>query len=119
MQNTGRVGKPRLGVTVATLNSQNGMWPNGAYVVSVDAGSPAEKAGIQAGDIIVEVDGNVVSNNEDLMNSMEGKNAGDTIRLTVWRPAEVGDTPRGEISIEGKYIENIEAALALLDEVAQ
>ena len=58
-QSGGRTGKPRLGVTVTTLNDTDGVLPNGAYIVSVEAGSPADKAGLKGGDILVEVNGRV------------------------------------------------------------
>ena len=117
-QNNGRTGKPRLGVTVTTLNT-NGELPNGAYIVSVEAGSPAEEAGLKAGDTLVEVNGEVISSSDDLMKALEPFQAGDTIKVTGWRPDEVGDASKLDISLEGKYVENIEVGLALLDNVAQ
>ncbi len=115
----GRFGKPRLGVSVANLNSNGGMWPNGAYVIEVEAGSPAEKAGIQPGDILVELNGNVVSSTTDLMNGLEAFKEGDTVTVTVWRPQEVTDAENGRISREGDYVENLEVTLAMLDGIAQ
>lgn len=115
---TDRRGKPRLGVTVITVNGTKG-FPNGAYVSSVDANSPAESAGIQAGDIIVEINGQVVGSTTDLMGGMEDMKEGDTVTLTVWRPNEVYSAENGMISSAGEYIENIQVGLALLDGVAQ
>ena len=115
----GRFGKPRLGVSVGNLNSRGGMWPNGAYIVEVEAGSPAEKAGLKPGDILVELNGNVVSSTNDLMTGLEGFSEGDTVKVTVWRPAEVTDASTGNISRDGEYVENIEVSLAVLDGVAQ
>ena len=118
-QSGGRTGKPRLGVTVTTLNDTDGVLPNGAYIVSVEAGSPADKAGLQAGDILVEVNGNVIASSSELMNALEGSKEGDTVTVTVWRPAEVRDAEHASISTDGEYIENIEVGLAMLDNVAQ
>ena len=115
----GRFGKPRLGVTVANLNSYGGMWPNGAYIVTVEAGSPAEKAGLLAGDIVVEMNGEVISSTEDMMEHLDVFKAGDTVTLTVWRPDEVTDAEQGRISRNGDYKENIEVSLAMLDNVPQ
>ncbi len=114
----GRIGKPRLGVTVATLNT-NGALPNGAYIRSIEAGSPAEKAGLKAGDIIVELNGQVMNNTSDLINALDAFGEGDTVKLTVFRPAEVNDADNADISTEGEYVENIEVSLAMLDAVAQ
>ena len=108
-------GKPRLGVTVSTLSNTNGQFPNGAYIVNVEAGSPAEKAGLKPGDILVELNGEVISNTSDLMNGLEGLQEGDTVTVTVWRPDEVEDAQNGAISYAGQYIENIEVSLAILD----
>ena len=118
-QSGGRTGKPRLGVTVTTLNDTDGVLPNGAYIVSVEAGSPADKAGLQAGDILVEVNGNVIASSSELMDALEGSKEGDTVTVTVWRPAEVRDAEHASISTDGEYVENIEVGLAMLDNVAQ
>ena len=113
-----RYGKPRLGVTVSTLTT-NGQLPNGAYIVKVEAGSPAEKAGLLAGDILVELNGEVVSNTSDMMKYLESCKEGDVVTVTVWRPTEVQDAENGRISLDGEYIENIQVSLAMLDGVAQ
>ena len=118
-QSGGRTGKPRLGVTVTTLNDTDGVLPNGAYIVSVEAGSPADKAGLKGGDILVEVNGNVIASSSELMNALEGSKEGDTVTVTVWRPAEVRDAEHASISTDGEYVENIEVGLAMLDNVAQ
>ena len=116
--NNGRIGKPRLGVTVQTLNTR-GVLPNGAYIVAVEAGSPAEKAGLKPGDTLVELNGQVISSSDDLMNALEPYGVGDTLKVTVWRPTEVNDAANYDISLEGSYIENIEVGLAMLDNVIQ
>ena len=115
----GRLGKPRLGVSVANLNSYGGMWPKGAYIIEVEAGSPAEKAGLKPGDILVELNGEVVSSTNDLMAGLDAFKEGDTVTVTVWRPDTVEDAEKGSISRDGNYIENIEVSLAMLDGVAQ
>ena len=61
--------RPRIGVTITTLNSsfaQAAGLPNGAYVDKVDADSPAEAAGLKAGDII-EVDDTIVADLYELV----------------------------------------------------
>ena len=57
----------------------------GAVVVGVDSGSPAEKAGIQLGDIIEEVAGTQVEDAEDFNVRMRGYPARATVPLTVFR----------------------------------
>ena len=110
----GRVGKPRLGVSVTTLQTQ-GQLPNGAYILSVEPGSPAEKAGLLAGDTVVEVNGTVIANTSELMNALDPFQEGDTVTLTVWRPDQVNDAENLDISMDGQYVENIQVSLAMLD----
>lgn len=60
----------------------------GALILSVAPGSPAERAGLRAGDWITAVDGQALSSGEDLANRISAHRPGDSIRLTIWRPAE-------------------------------
>jgi len=57
----------------------------GAVVAGVDSGSPAEKAGIQLGDVIEEVAGTQVEDAEDFNVRMRGYPARATVPLTVFR----------------------------------
>jgi serine protease Do len=57
----------------------------GIYVSSVDEFSPAEKAGIKIGDIIVKCDGKSAKTLKELKDLKEGKKAGDTMNLEVIR----------------------------------
>lgn len=57
-------------------------------VESVEKGSPAEDAGIQAGDIITEVNGEKVTAYSDLTSVISKSKAGDVVTLTVSRGAE-------------------------------
>jgi serine protease Do len=121
-QSGDRTGKPRLGVSVPSGNQQissGGVWPNGAYIISVEEGSPAEEAGIKAGDILVELNGEVISSSSDLMNGLEPFKDGDTVTVTVWRPDVVEDAEKGRISYAGNYVENIQVTLKVLDNIAQ
>lgn len=59
--------------------------PRGVVVDSVVQGSPAEKAGIQQRDIILEFDGEVVQNVEHLMYIVAAKRVGKPIKLKVLR----------------------------------
>lgn len=104
--------RPRLGIMVGTLNSSfsaavPGGLPNGAYIRSVDSGSPAEKAGLQAGDIIVEIDGAVISNSNALVEKIDEYKEGDTVELTYFRAPGLNDVVNGEKDIssieEGDY----------------
>ena len=114
-----RTGKPRMGVTVTTLPDTNGVLPYGAYIISVEEGSPAANAGLLPGDTIVEVNGSVIKSSNELMAALEPLKAGDSVTLTVWRPTTVNDAENLDISTGGSYVENITVLLAMLDSVAQ
>jgi len=55
----------------------------GVLVVAVQKGSPAEKAGVARGDIILEANGTTVNDARDLRDAVAGRKAGDTLALTL------------------------------------
>ncbi len=68
---TGKITRGRIGVVIQPvtkdLAESFGLGkPTGALVSSVEKGSPAEKAGIEAGDVILKFDGKTVASSEDL-----------------------------------------------------
>ena len=112
----GLTGKPRMGVTVSTVKDTNGQLPRGAYVVSVDEGSPAEAAGLKKGDIMVEVNGQVITTVTEEIEIISQLKEGDEVAVRVWRPENVSED--GRISTEGDYID-LTVKLAVVDEIAQ
>lgn len=71
------------GATVTTSYSQRFGIPVGVYVNKVKRNSPADKAGLVEGDVIVAYNGVAVSTNEDLQNLLDCTRAGTTVTLTV------------------------------------
>ena len=61
----------------------------GAVVQEVVAGSPAEAAGVQVGDIITAVDGTPIDANHRLADVVSQYQPGDRVKLTVWRAGDV------------------------------
>jgi S1-C subfamily serine protease len=60
--------------------------PEGAYIVEVVSGSPADKAGIREGDIIIKVDGKALKDLEgELAKAISQKKVGETLELEVYR----------------------------------
>jgi photosystem II stability/assembly factor-like uncharacterized protein len=57
----------------------------GAKLVSVTADSPAAKAGLKDGDIVIKVGDTKITSDDDLVNSYTDKKAGDKLKLTVLR----------------------------------
>jgi S1-C subfamily serine protease len=58
---------------------------SGAVVTDVEDGSPAATAGVQAGDIVVELDGDPVSGEAALASAIRAHDPGDTVVLTIVR----------------------------------
>lgn len=85
---TGQFNRPYLGVQYRMIPRQTAILneiPEGAYVQDAVKGSPAEKAGLQAEDIIAKVDGTKLDDKNDLAKAIAKKKVGDTVTLTVWR----------------------------------
>jgi serine protease Do len=86
----GRVVRGRIGVTIDQVTKEVaesiGLGkPTGAMVRSVEAGGPAEKAGVEAGDIITKVDGRAVEKSADLPRIVGGVKPGAKAVLQVFR----------------------------------
>ena len=115
-----RLGKPRFGVTVTTISqaaSQAAGLPDGAYITNVEENSPANKAGLLPGDIIVQIDDTIIRSSTDMITALEGSQNGDVKSVTVWRPASVQNAENFEFDIQnGQYVENIQVTLETLEE---
>ncbi len=82
-------GKARMGVSVNynynEMYAQYYGWPVGAYIDRVDSGSCADAAGIRPGDIITEIDGEKITNYDDLRSSIKRHSAGETVQVVIYR----------------------------------
>ena len=106
----GKVNRGRIGVTIQGLNKELAESfgldkPRGALVNSVEAGSPAAKAGLQTGDVILAVDGKPVDSSVDLPRIVGETKPGGTLALQVWRKGgtqdlrvTVGETPAEKVA---------------------
>ena len=59
--------------------------PKGALVASVGEGSPADKSGIKAGDIILEFDGKEIDTMRTLPKAVANTSVGKNVQLKIWR----------------------------------
>jgi serine protease Do len=87
---TGRVSRGRIGVQIDQVTKEVaesiGLGkPQGALIRGVEEGSPAEKAGIEAGDIITKFDGKVIDKASDLPRLVGNTKPGTRVGLTVFR----------------------------------
>jgi putative serine protease PepD len=73
-----------LGVATATADESI----DGAQVAEVAQGSPAAEAGLKQGDVITELDGEAVSDSEDLVAAIAEHTPGDKVTLEVKRGSE-------------------------------
>lgn len=63
----------------------------GRLIVRVAAGSPAERAALYAGDILLAIDGRAARRRNDITAALARRIPGDAMRLQVWREGEVFD----------------------------
>ena len=93
---SGRVSRGRIGVQIDQVTKDVaesiGLGkPQGALVRSVEAGAPADKAGVEAGDIITKFEGKVVEKSSDLPRMVGGTKPGTRSSLTVFRRGSYKD----------------------------
>lgn len=85
----GQFNRPYLGIAYKILNKDVAILNNvvqGAYIQSVVEDSPAQKAGISQGDIILSIDGKKIGGNDNTVASeIARKEIGDIIALSIWR----------------------------------
>ncbi|MCC5634907.1 trypsin-like peptidase domain-containing protein [Nostoc sp. CHAB 5844] len=101
LERDGKVAHPYLGVQMVTLTpqlaKQNNSDPNstfeipevnGVLVMRVVPNSPAAKAGIRRGDVIVQIDGQAITSAEQLQNLVENTNLGQALQVKVQRGSQ-------------------------------
>jgi serine protease Do len=87
---SGRVSRGRIGVQIDQVTrdvaESIGLGrPQGALVRGVEGGSPADKAGIEAGDIITKFNGQTIERASDLPRMVGNTKPGSSVNLTVFR----------------------------------
>ena len=96
LRSNGRVSRGRIGVQIEQVTKEiaeaNGLAkPQGALVRGVENGAPADKAGIEAGDIITKFDGKTVEKSSDLPRMVGGVKPGTKSPITVLRQGKSKD----------------------------
>jgi serine protease Do len=104
---TGHVSRGRLGVVIQGMDGDLahalGMdRPRGALVEEVEQGSPADKAGIKSGDVIVAVDGQDVPHSVDLPRMVATHAPGTQVKLTYLRDKQSHDASVTLIPLENE-----------------
>ncbi|MDK4525394.1 DegQ family serine endoprotease [Kingella kingae] len=93
LKSTGKVERGQLGVVIQELSYDLAKSfgldkPAGALVAKVSPNSPAEKAGLEVGDIIRSVNGEAVRSSSDLPMTISAIRPGDEVKLGIWRKGE-------------------------------
>ena len=93
---SGKVSRGRMGVVIQEVSKELadslGLGkPIGAVVNSVEKGGPAEKAGIEAGDVILKFDGKTIANSADLPRMVGATRPGSKSVVQVWRKGSTRD----------------------------
>ena len=102
-ETTGRFDRAFLGVRYRMIPKETALLndvPEGAYIVEVVDGSPAANAGIETGDIITKIDGQVLKEADGgLATIINRKKSGETAKIELWRN---GETQTIDVKLEGQ-----------------
>lgn len=85
-------GRPALGIVVGVIPQPAREYyelPEGLYISEVKHGSDGEAKGIVAGDILLKVNGDVVTETEHVLDKIDPLSVGDTLDMTIWRDGEI------------------------------
>lgn len=90
----GSIEHPYVGISMRDLNEEINKalglpaGTKGVVVAKVAEGSPSDEAGLQTGDVITNVDGQVVSSAQDVRKIVKAHQPGDALKMTVSRNGE-------------------------------
>ena len=96
LKKSGKVTRGRIGVAIANVtrdlaDSLGLPKTDGAAVGTVEEDSPAAKAGVEAGDVILKIDGRTVESSADLSRTIRAVRPGQKVQLSVWRAGKLRD----------------------------
>ncbi len=96
LMKTGKVTRGRIGVGIQNVtrdlaDSLGLARSTGAAVSNVEDGSPAAKAGLEVGDVILKIDGRNVEGSADLSRTIRAVRPGGKVTLSVWRGGKSRD----------------------------
>ena len=110
LRTAGKVQRGRIGVVIQEVSRELAesfglAKPIGALVNGVEKGGPAEKAGIESGDIITKFNGKAVDSSSDLPRIVGGTRPGVSVPLEIWRKGAaknltvvVGELPEDRVA---------------------
>jgi serine protease Do len=110
LRTTGRVSRGRIGVVIQEVTKELAesfglSKAAGALVNSVDKGTPAEKAGIEASDVILKFDGKTIESSQDLPRIVAATRPGAKVPVQIWHKGAarevtvtVGEMPEDKVA---------------------
>lgn len=104
----GRLGAQGQDLTPLLAQAFNIERSNGFIVTQIEAGSPADKAGIQVGDVIVSANGKTIRSSRDIHNLVGLQRLGQTIELKLFRG---GREERVPVTIQPIDIDKIDGGI--------
>lgn len=98
LRSSGRVTRGRIGVVIQEVSKELAdslglARPQGGIVSSVEKGGPADKAGLEPGDVILKFDGKPINSSADLPRLVGGTRPGSQALLQVWRKGAFREVP--------------------------
>ena len=114
LRGSGKVTRGRIGVTIQEITrdlAESFGLPalSGALISEVVKGDPADKAGIQASDVILKFDGKAVESSNDLPRIVAASRPGSKVVVQLWRKGEIHEVTVtvGEIPEEGHVAQHV------------
>ncbi len=109
LRTSGKVTRGRIGVVIQEVTRELAdsfglTKATGALISNVEKGGPADKAGIQASDVILKFDGKLVNASSDLPRIVAGTHPGSKVGVQLWRKGETREVTLsvGEIADENR-----------------
>jgi len=105
----GVVRYPRVGIAMRdvlspSMEPTSELLPRSVWVYELQKGSPAERAGIQTDDLIMEVDGQRVTSSTEVQALVRKHQAGEKVEMTVYRIPRLTEIRADEKIPEGEYL---------------
>ena len=93
LRSSGKVTRGRIGVTIQEMTRELAesfglSKPVGALISSVEKNAPADRAGIEASDVILKFDGKPVNSSSDLPRMVAATKPGSKVTIELWRKSE-------------------------------
>lgn len=114
IKKTGKVTRGRMGVKIAEVSkdvaeSLGLKSAQGALVSQVESGSPADKAGVKAGDIILKFNGTAIKRSSDLPRLVGSTPLDAKLTITLWRQGKQIELPISIADLDGEKQAKAEA----------